>query len=663
MGGTAFAGVTVPAYPTIGAYPNWFTANNSVSNIDRAAGSDTTFYMMQQLADEYNQSGLYGCTLVGSGSGQNAFCDETTGGAPNYSDTTTTDTTDNFDSSEELMGLNDIGSGNGQQQLCGILPSPQAVDFSRSSKPIASNAGCTTLAEAGYAKDSVPVTDVQSIDPAAFGAATGYEGKTFTALNQTFTPPAFPASGLIGPVASGWLPGDASTCKPQGSGGGGPFCSGTPFDNVTGGTGTGATSEVYRLWCATDSTRITDWGQLTNLSLAVSGVTISGSTLSGTFPTTVPAITVGDAVSGAGIPSGDTVATVSSGTVTLVTAASGTGPETVTFTLAPGDGTPIGVPIRIIGVNKGSGTVATFNAFANSGVSGGGCSASPFNSDAASGPNPLSNDGYSGNLEIALENNASQVGDFAAADWPNDPQDQAVDIATSLYFMGYGYYNAIPNSGTIVVEPGTGTIPAGVPGAYVVSLTNENGISPSIANERSNNYPTARTLFNIWNTAKIRASAAGFLNWICDTNPISGGGGSILKGKDQLYGGTFDQDITNTIQQYGFSRITDTTPELNVTKQTPSDGLVTPNGTCQANLPISSTGTSTVTDTAGNVPTPVSTGWAVSWPANGATPGGSATVTGISGATLTLSASVPSTTAAIYFPGKPPVLAVTDPNS
>ncbi|MDR3650802.1 MAG: hypothetical protein P4L20_17050, partial [Acidimicrobiales bacterium] len=481
--------LTVPPYPTIGAYPRWFTANDSVSNIDRAAGSDTTFYMMQQLSDEYNQAGLYGCTLVGSGTGQNAFCDHTTGGAPNFSNTTTTDTTDNFDSSEELMGENDIGSGNGQQQLCGILPSPQAVDFSRSSKPIASNAGCSTLAESGYAKDSVPVTDVQGIDPAAVGAATGYEGKTFTALNQTFTPPAFPSNGLIGAVAAGWIPGDPTNCVAQGSGGSGPFCSGTPFNDVDGGTGSGASSVAYRLWCATDSTRITDWGQLTNLSAANNGGTA----------------------------------------------------QTV------GNGKPIGVPIRIIGVNKGSGTVATFNSFANSGVTGGGCSASPFNANAASGQNPLSNDGYTGNLEIALENNASQIGDFAGANWPNDPADQAVDIATSLYFEGYGYYNTIPNAGTVQIEPGTGTIPAGVPGAYVVSLTNENGIVPSIANERSNNYPTARTLFNIWNTTKIRASAAGFLNWICDTNPVGSGGGSVTKGKDQLYGGNFDQDITNTI--------------------------------------------------------------------------------------------------------------------
>ena len=39
MSGTAFAGITIPAYPTVGAYPQWFTANNSASNIIRGDGS------------------------------------------------------------------------------------------------------------------------------------------------------------------------------------------------------------------------------------------------------------------------------------------------------------------------------------------------------------------------------------------------------------------------------------------------------------------------------------------------------------------------------------------------------------------------------------------------------------------------------------------------
>ena len=641
MSGTAFAGITIPAYPTVGAYPQWFTANNSASNIIRGDGSDTTFPMMQQLSDQYNQSGLNGCQLVSSGADENAFC-STAGTAPDYSNVATSDPADNFDSTEVLEGDNDVGSGNGQGQLCGTIPTPQTINFSRSSKPISAISGCDMI-EAGYAKDSVPVTDVQDINPEAFGTPSGYDAiGTFTAPNQTFVSPAFPSGG-IGPVAAGWLPApyghpngldtgatgnDPYNCKAQGTATT-DICSGTPFNNLTGGAGSGASSEAYRLWCATDSTRITDWGQLTNLS----------------------------------------------------------GAE------VPGQGTPIGVPIRIIGVNQGSGTVATFNSFADAGQSngtdGGNCAAKPYNSNAASGANPFTSDGFTGNLEIALENNASQIGTFAAANWPNDPADQATDIATSLYFQSYGYYNAIPNSGTVQITPGTATPPSGVPLAYVVSLSDENGVAPSIANERTNLYPTARTLFNIWNGNNVTATTGGFLNWICDTNPVFTGGiqtsgGDITKGTDQIFGPNYDQDITTTIQSFGFTRLNDTTPELNVSKLTPGpsnagDNLVTPNGTCEANMPITATSGSsnTVTinppagasGTAQDVPSSIADGWAVAWPANtgAGTAAGTGTVTGTTTTTVTFTVTgggdIPAGVTTIYFPGHPPVMAVTSPDN
>ena len=131
------------------------------------------------------------------------------------------------------------------------------------------------------------------------------------------------------------------------------------MDNTpTPGSGLGGASSIaYRLWCQHGSSltagesQITDWGQLTNL----------------------------------------------------------------TGTEVPGQGTPIGVPIRIIGVNAGSGTAATFNAFAKSGIGSGNCtSTSNFNENAASQGNPQVSQGPGpGNLEIALENDANQIGDFA----------------------------------------------------------------------------------------------------------------------------------------------------------------------------------------------------------------------------------------------------------
>ena len=123
-----------------------------------------------------------------------------------------------------------------------------------------------------------------------------------------------------------------------------------------------------------------------------------------------------------------------------------------------------------------------------------------------------------------------------------------------------GDYNTIPNSATAQLTPGTGTIPAGVPTAYTVSLLNENGVSPSILHERTNSYPTARTLFNIYRTDTVKAAFAGFENWLCGTNSDATG---VAKGTDQVQGNNYDSEITTTINgTYGFSRLTDTQPEL-----------------------------------------------------------------------------------------------------
>lgn len=612
-GGVASA-ITVPAYPTVGVYPNWLTAGTggtgtqSASNIVRGAGSDTTIFMMQQLGDLFSQAGLYGCQLIGSGAGQNADCDNTTGTSPNYSDIPTTDTVDNFDRTEVLQGVNAVGSGNGQKQLCGAAPTPDAVDFARSSKPASSSNGCNDMVELGYAKDGVPALDFQSVDPAAVGSATYYDGTTFTAPAQSFASPAFPSGG-IGPVAAGWLPGDPTNCVAAGEGLEGTPCSGTPLNDIDNTPGSDSESVAFRLYCATDASRITDWGQLTNLSAANNGGT----------------------------------------------------PQPV------GYGKPIGVPVRMIGINTGSGTVATFASFANTGSTYGGGSGNPAtcgsssvltDGNAASGPNPFTSDGVTGNQEISVENNASQIGDFAAADFPNDPADQAVELATSLYFESNGVNLSNPNAGTETLEPGTGTVPSGVPTAYVGTPLNENGVKLSIPNERSNTYPTARTLFNIYRTSTIRASTAGLLDWICDSNS------AFHKGHDLTTGApSFDSEITNIINNnFEFSRINDSTVELASNKVTPADGVAAPNSTCDASLAVTGNGTGTVTMTSGaSVPSPqaFTTGQAVY---QGNTELG--TVQSVSGDQMTLSASVPTGATTIYFPGMAPVLGpLASPNS
>lgn len=598
--GVAEAGVSVPPYPTnVGAYPNWQTAGTgtagtqTASNIVRGAGSDTTLFMMQQIGDLYSQAGLYGCQLIGSGSGQNADCDNVSGTSPNFSDASTTDTIDNFNRTEVLQGINNIGSGNGQAQLCGTQPTPQNVDYARSSKPAGTISGCTMI-QLGYAKDSVPAVDFQSVDPEAVGTPSFYAGTVFSGAGNPSNVP-FPSGG-IGPVAAGWLPGDPTNCVAAGEGLEGTPCSGTPFNDVDNNdNGGGASSTAYRLWCATGSTRITDWGQLTNLA----------------------------------------------------------GGHTV------GNGTPIGVPIRIIGINLGSGTVATFASYANSGLgSGGNCGTNPPLTDgnAASQQNPLTSDGTTGNLEIAVENNASQIGDFAASDFPNDPADEAVVLATSLYFESYGVNQSNPNAGTESLEPGTGTVPSGVPLSYTATLLNEDEVQPSIGNERTNLYPTARTLFNIYKPAAIRSSTAGFLNWICDSNS------AFTKKTDLTTGTNFDNEITNVINNnFEFSRLNDNTTELAASKLTPLDGVTAPNSSCDATLAVTGNGTTTVTMTTGNVPSP--SAFAVGQVVKGTAVPTGTTVQSVGTSTITFNNVIPTGATTVYFPGMAPILAVASPNS
>jgi len=387
----ASASVTIPAFPTFGTYPEWLPAGYQVSNVDHSEGSDTTLYVMQSISDLYSLGGLFpfSCQLTSSPQDQQCLTPANNGG--NNPNNTQSDTVDNFALTEELQGINNVGSSNGQGELCGTVGTPVQLsppDYARSSKPAGGITGCTDLQGFGYAKDSVPAVDFQSINPASYGTATGYNANSpfisydYTSGTTISTP--FPASG-IGDVADGWLPGDPTNCGFFG----GPACSGTKFAENISGSGLDNTtadggpnrfgSTAFRLWCQHGSagaglSQIMDWGNLTNLgpNLEVLGVSLNGTTTatlpSGeNFPSTVAN---GEAITGPDIAANTTVNSVSGNTLTLSQAA-GTCTDTVTITtsaaLLPGQGMPIGVPVRIIGVNAGSGTASTFNNFAKSG--------------------------------------------------------------------------------------------------------------------------------------------------------------------------------------------------------------------------------------------------------------------------------------------------------
>jgi hypothetical protein len=493
MGAQAASALTTPT-----GSPHW---NIGKPQSIRSAGSDTTFFLMQRLSDLYMQAGLYGCQLNGAAVPNNSSCL-----APPNDVIQTTDTVDNYDRIEVMTGVGHIGSGAGQAQLCGTESAPLPTDFARSSKP--PGTACTDMVGLGFAKDGVPLVEFSGAEGP--GTATGATSPW--------------AGAVVGPVAAGWIPGDAVTCDTAAGGTSTNTrntingCSGVPFNDISNNdNGGGANSTAFRLYCATGGTRITDWGQLTNLT---------GST-------------------------------------------------------AVGSGTPINIPIQIAAVNSASGTVSTFNKFVDSGT--GLCG-----TDTNINKSSLVCAGAQ-----ALENNAAQFGDCAALDFTASDTtrsaDQAAEMSTMLYYMSLGVYGSNTHARTVVLSDGT-KVAAIIGVAGSPSGGTENTIVPSKAPGGSilvNTYPTARTLYNIYRTGSVRASTAGFLDWICDSNNL------YTKLIDLNTGLNYNSEITNSVQTtFGFIRLNSLT--------------VSPNNSCQVitvapsvSDGVTTNGSTTITSAAG----------------------------------------------------------------
>jgi hypothetical protein len=388
--GPAGAAPTDPAGGATPVYPHFY--NGNVESI-RDAGSDTTFFMMQQIGDVYTSAGLYGCTLNNSAGETLYNSSDPASTSTNYEsfcaknlNVATTDAVDNWDRTEVYQGVDNVGSSAGQAELCNeadgtaVPATPLTVDFARSSKPSDGLSGCAEQ-QIGYAKDGVVPVDFTSIVPGDIGASTF---STYQNVNG--------GSGKLGPVAAGWLPGDPVD---------GPY-SGTALtdiDNEVGGV-VSQSSTAYNLWCNTGTGKISDWGQLTNLgpNVVVDQVTTSTSSPTISLPSGevfASSVASGDTLSSSNVSglSGLTVSSVSGNTLTL-SGDPGTTTTTGTITISTGTtenvggGQDIGVPIRIVGVNTSSGTESTYQKFANSGpTSSGGCSSNA-DPNAAVDPNP-----------------------------------------------------------------------------------------------------------------------------------------------------------------------------------------------------------------------------------------------------------------------------------
>jgi hypothetical protein len=521
--GAGAASAGPPPAPSLGTYPHWYVGAPEQL---RDAGSDTTYFMLQHLSDLYMQAGLYGCQLNSAASPNYSVC--LTGASATIA---TSDVNDNYDHIEILTGLGKIGSGDGQKQLCGNETAPfgsgqqinglnssapgtsagttLTVDFARSSKAIDTSQPCEAQEVAeGYAKDGVPAVD--------FPNAEGPNPGTGVATDSTNPQPSLVTGNpcttngcwndqVVGPVAAGWLPGDATNCDalPASSHATNPnaavptanngvnACSGTPLTNLSNVGGT--SSEAYRLWCntaahGTGTGIISDWAELTNIT----------------------------------------------GTATN-----------------PGDGATIAnhpLPVLIANVNSGSGTTATWLKYLANG-----CTADfPNHSLVECGGNEV------------LENNDAQfsgcaASDFSASSGTAQAADEAAEVASTLYFISNGVYNSNVHSRVVTVPNGSGGSVN-----YAAVKTELNGvianscISDVLAQctEWNNDFPTARTLFNIYRSDTVRASAADFINWICDNS--GGTGGQETKNVDYNTGVNYNLEVTSTIQTlFGFIRLTD----------------------------------------------------------------------------------------------------------
>jgi len=410
---------------TLDQAPQFFTPG---VNTFRATGSETTYYVMNAVGNLYSQTSIYGCTLNAA---DMRSCVTTADGSA-------TDTLDDYSRNEFINGEG-IGTGNGVKQLCGSVPTGGLpVDFARGSRAPSGSAEACGVG-LNFAKDSVVGVDFPFHNKTAIACTTG----TCTASQ-------------IGPVASGWRPGDPLA---------GPY-TGISVNNLdnTASTVLGGASLAFEIYCdTTTSLKINDWGQLNDATIDSATGKTKGS---------------------------------------------------------EGLGTPIGVPIYIPAVNTGSGTYSVWKTYV-------GCDPNIKNPDA----------------KIAQENDAPQLSDIAQADNPTDNIAAANQVAASLYYISYGVSQWRPYTFTAPPAPGGTTISG--------RLTKINNVSASPAVELSGGIASVRGLYNIYKSGSLRASVAGFLNWVCDTDPTK-----VNHGLDLTTGKNYSTELTNTIStQFVFPRV------------------------------------------------------------------------------------------------------------
>lgn len=159
---------------------------------------------------------------------------------------------------------------------------------------------------------------------------------------------------------------------------------------------------------------------------------------------------------------------------------------------------------------------------------------------------------------VAQENAAPLLADLAVADNPGTTTAALVaqgnQMASTLYYLSYGFSQWRPFTATI-------TQGARTTAANLLSVDNvtpstacaipNSGACFTNANVAVAQITTARRLFLVVRTDRLRASTAGFLNWLCDTDP-----GTVHHGRDHTTGQNYSAEVDYTINtQHLFPRV------------------------------------------------------------------------------------------------------------
>jgi hypothetical protein len=474
---TTPASATIPNAP-IGQAPRFYNLGTAggLQQI-RSAGSETTYYMMATLGNLYTQSSIFGCVLNSS---DNRTCTQSNNSA--------TDELDDWNRTEYTNGAG-VGSGGGIGQLCGSKGTGGlTVDFARSSRALGSSdysGSCTTtnLQTLNYADDSIV--------PEVFGGI----GTTPIGTTPVCTAALISAGDLIngtcqiGPVAMGWVPGNAL---------GGPY-SGTAMTDMTvfGGSPTSNTL-ASRIYCTTTNpSPITDWGQLTG------GSTVGGGTAEN-IPLYIPFVNTASGTYSTykGLVGCDTNGPNKDGQLTQENDTPQLSDEALT---------------------AGQSLVTRWPDFNTSGTT-------------TTDP-PLT-----GNASLVFAENQLAASIYYMSFGVNLTKKYTGQVSLPTGCTGSGCTIPSTSATKLTVDGIAASEKCDFPDPGI--CTGPGGTAP--VNGQSD-LTTARQLFNVVKVDTIRGSVAGFMNYVCDANNMAEYGTDLTNGKN--YGQEVSQAVTNS---FGF---------------------------------------------------------------------------------------------------------------